>query len=325
MYFARQDPEPPPESPKPRPSPPAAGLALVFFAVAAAGLFLTRSYISVREDWLPLWQLLQEMVFFGLPWAVFYQIKPESRPFTRLDRPPKLGACVMTALAALIGLEYFSGLDSLWVAMLSRFGLNLDTLSVWLSSGVDTSLFAAMLVTAAAPALFEELSFRGLLLPALERYGTSRAVVLTGTLFALTHMSLPGLPTHLLLGCVLAMLAIASDSLILPMVYHFAHNAGAVALNYMTTTVETSLTDLLSRELTTTLAIQTAVSFVIWALMLRAAFVRASVDGSTVKGEVFPPTEKLTQRIPRGIWISLALMILLLASVYVLQFLALSL
>jgi membrane protease YdiL (CAAX protease family) len=279
---------------------PSARIAFALFAVSAALLFCAHQFVTVRDDWLPLWQLIQEMAFFGLPWAIYYQMKPDAKPFTRMTRIPggwggepvqtgvlsaarpiRISTCLITVLTAIIGLEYFSGMDTLWVALLSRFGLNLDTLGQWLAVENSAGLFTSLLAMAAAPALFEELSFRGLLLPAMERYGSGRAAVITGVLFALAHMSLPGLPTHLLLGVALGMLAIASDSLVLPMIYHFAHNAGAIAVGYFAQVDEAlALRELLSRDVTLTVFIQTAVSFALWALMMRSVFMSASAGVS---------------------------------------------
>ncbi|GHU68177.1 hypothetical protein FACS1894184_09530 [Clostridia bacterium] len=299
---------------------PSAAAAVAIFALSAALLFCARQFVDVREDWLPLWQLIQEIAFFGLPWAVYYQFRPDAKPFTRLTAVPRVGACVMTALAALIGLEYFSGLDTLWVTLLSRFGINMDTLGFWLdSSNVDMDLITALLTAAAAPALFEELAFRGLMLPAMERYGSGRAAVLVGTLFALTHMSLLGLPTHLLLGIVLCLLAIASDSLILPMIYHFAHNAGAVAVNYFVQGDDMmTLRQLLSRDMTLTVFIQTAVSFALWALMMRSAFTMASAGQ---KEHVLGSIRR--ERFPRGLAVAVGALVLALLTVYALQFVTL--
>jgi membrane protease YdiL (CAAX protease family) len=317
---------------------PSARIAFALFAASVALLFCARQFITVGDDWLPLWQLTQEIVFFGLPWAIYYQAKPDAKPFTRMTRIPlgrggtpiqtgergaarpiRISTCLVTALAALIGLEYFSGMDTLWVALLSRFGLNLDTLGQWLAAENSEGLFTSLLAMAAAPALFEELSFRGLLLPAMERYGSGRAAVITGLLFALAHMSLPGLPTHLLLGVALGMLAIASDSLILPMIYHFAHNAGAIMAGYFTQVDATlALRELLSRDVTLTVFIQTAVSFALWALMIRSVFMSASFGlPKTAQGS--PKRE----RFPRGLAIAITLLTLALLSVYALQFAAL--
>jgi membrane protease YdiL (CAAX protease family) len=303
----------------PRDNRPSARAAVALFAVAAALLFCARQFVVVRDDWLTLWQLAQEIVLFGLPWAAYYQLKPDAKPFTRMARVPRIGTCVAAALAALIGLEYFSGLDALWVTLLTRLGLNLDTLSQWLAADTGMDMPTALLIMAAAPALFEELSFRGLTLPALERYGAGRAAVISGLLFALTHMSLPGLPTHLLLGVALAMLAIASDSLVLPMVYHFAHNAGAVAVSYFVQyDTDVALREMISRETTLTVFIQTAVSFALWGLMMRMVFTGASRG----RGEQAAEAVKAA-RFPRGLMIVIILLVLLLLSVYALQLIAL--
>lgn len=303
---------------------PPAGVVIALFAVSSALLFCARLFVNVRGDWTPIWHLALEVVFFGLPWALYYQFRPESRSFSRLSAAPKLRTCIAAAIAALVGLEYLAGLNTLWLALLLRLGVSLETIRGWMAISLDyNSVLTELLIAAAAPALFEELLYRGLLLPSLERYGIGRAAVISGALFALMHLSLPGLPAQLMIGVPLAMLALASDSLILPMIYHFTHNASAIIFNNL---VRYGAADIqyetFSRETMLTASIQTAVSLVLWALLMRVVLLSALRGrGERLAGEESPDR---IERIPRGITAVIILLILLMSAVYAWQFIALT-
>ena len=97
----------------------------------------------------------------------------------------------------------------------------------------DNSLALVLLALTAvvlAP-LFEELVFRGVLLPVLARWlGRGWGVVLSGFVFAVAHLSIGELPPLLVLGIGLAMLRLSSGRLLPCVVMHACWN-GATFLN----------------------------------------------------------------------------------------------
>lgn len=90
-----------------------------------------------------------------------------------------------------------------------------------------------LLVAAVAPAFFEELLFRGFLLPALEPMGKRRAVLLSGVMFAMLHGRIEALPVHLLLGILLAALVLKTGSLFAAVLFHGAYNGILLLASYM--------------------------------------------------------------------------------------------
>jgi sodium transport system permease protein len=86
------------------------------------------------------------------------------------------------------------------------------------------------LLFAAAPALFEELGFRGVIFSLLRRSLDPReTILLSGIAFGLLHLSVPMLLTHVPLGLYLGWLRHRSGSLYPSMAAHFLHNALVVA------------------------------------------------------------------------------------------------
>jgi membrane protease YdiL (CAAX protease family) len=88
----------------------------------------------------------------------------------------------------------------------------------------------AFLLYAAAPALFEELGFRGVMFGLLRRSLDAReAILLSAIAFGILHLSVPMLITHVPLGLYLGWLRHRSGSLYPSMVAHFLHNGLVVA------------------------------------------------------------------------------------------------
>ncbi|TVR01515.1 MAG: CPBP family intramembrane metalloprotease [Deltaproteobacteria bacterium] len=89
-------------------------------------------------------------------------------------------------------------------------------------------LFAAVAV---APAVTEELLFRGFLLSGLrDRLRDGAAVAVTAVVFGLFHMSVYRFPGTVVLGVVLAVLVIRGRSLLPAMVFHLLNNGILVAV-----------------------------------------------------------------------------------------------
>jgi membrane protease YdiL (CAAX protease family) len=88
-----------------------------------------------------------------------------------------------------------------------------------------------LLLDAAWPAFFEELAFRGVIFGLLRRQLPLRdATIVSSFAFAILHLSVPSLVTHLPLGLWFCWLRIRSGSLWPSMTAHFLHNAGVLAL-----------------------------------------------------------------------------------------------
>lgn len=83
-----------------------------------------------------------------------------------------------------------------------------------------------------APALAEEFFFRFLLLRLFLPYGKSTAVWLSSILFALIHLNLAQIPYAFAAGLFLGALALSSESIWIPFLFHFTNNALSVASSY---------------------------------------------------------------------------------------------
>jgi sodium transport system permease protein len=94
------------------------------------------------------------------------------------------------------------------------------------SPGTAALLFLGASV---APAIAEELLFRGLVLQSIKRHLSTRwAVLISSAIFAAYHLNLQQLPTAFVVGVALGALAIRSGSVLPGMLLHMLHNGLAL-------------------------------------------------------------------------------------------------
>lgn len=89
----------------------------------------------------------------------------------------------------------------------------------------------ALICVAVIPAIFEEIMFRGILLVnAEEGVGSVRAILLSGFCFSLYHGSVEQTVYQFICGCLFALLAIRSRSVLPTVIIHFLNNAAIIIL-----------------------------------------------------------------------------------------------
>ena len=118
----------------------------------------------------------------------------------------------------------------------------LETMSDLLSADTVQRFIWLLFLAAIVPAVAEEALFRGIVLSSLRsRLPTAAAVVITGTVFGLFHLTpetaFRFLPTAWL-GMLLSWVVVLSGSLPLAMLLHFLNNAAVLALTTIPVTAE---------------------------------------------------------------------------------------
>lgn len=86
-------------------------------------------------------------------------------------------------------------------------------------------LFFSIIVIALIPAFMEESIFRGILLSPLKNFSVPFAVLVCGGLFALFHQNPAQTVYQFICGCLFALVAIRSGSILPTMLAHFLNNA----------------------------------------------------------------------------------------------------
>ncbi len=134
------------------------------------------------------------------------------------------------------------GVGGYFVALPLMFGVALLNQQIWQGQGGSNPLLQTVLeeqdgvalgvffLTAAVAApLFEEVLFRGFLLPSLTRYMSAGwAIALSALIFAAAHLSLSEVLPLTLLGAILGFVYTRSRNLLSPMVLHSAWNSATM-------------------------------------------------------------------------------------------------
>ena len=219
-----------PERPRPGIAP-----ALAMVLAAAAGLWVTSLAAALLNPSLSLSGELVNALMFYLPFVILpvtlYSLRHRGlSDALRLNPMPVLPALTVVFLG-LLSVYIASGVDALWTALLSAAGLHPPEAALDVTT--SRALTAQILLSAALPAVCEELLFRGVVFSAFEGRGTWRGVWLSSALFALMHGNLFGLPAYLLVGALSAYIVYALDSLYAGMLFHTVYNTAILVIMHM--------------------------------------------------------------------------------------------
>ena len=119
------------------------------------------------------------------------------------------------------------------------FPQSADNVVTTFSAIMDGNVVSVFLVIALAPAICEEMLFRGLIYNSMKaRYRVPVAIGIVAVLFGIYHMSLVKFIPTGLLGLVLCYVAYKTDSIFPSMMMHFLNNAASVAVSYYPEKIE---------------------------------------------------------------------------------------
>ena len=122
----------------------------------------------------------------------------------------------------------------------------IEAMTAFLASGEGVKRIVILLSVAGLPAIFEELSFRGVLQPLLIRATGSAfwGIALTAIVFSAIHFQFSGFLPRVLLGALFGWLAHRTGSLIPGIAAHFANNALAAVTLWVTGSMTDDILDL---------------------------------------------------------------------------------
>ncbi len=141
---------------------------------------------------------------------------------------PKIAVLLCVMAVVLLNVSVVA--NDWFLQLLTKLGCDVTTKPITNQQILQNPVLAVV-VACILPAINEELLFRGLIAKGLQtRLGNTTAIVLTGLLFALFHGS-PAQTLHqFAFGSMLAYVAIATQSIILPVIAHLCNNLAAMLL-----------------------------------------------------------------------------------------------
>ena len=123
--------------------------------------------------------------------------------------------------------------------LISLFPQSADNIVTAFSTVMDGNIVSVLLTIALAPAVCEEMLFRGLIYNSMKtRYRVPVAITIVAVLFGIYHMSLVKFIPTGFLGLVLCYVAYKTGSIFPSMMMHFINNAFSVAASCYPETVE---------------------------------------------------------------------------------------
>lgn len=205
----------------------------LFFAMLAMILLLYAAIPAQAKNLA--WGLVftEVGIFLGLPLAFAYYLKLDIVSTFRL-RAPGFRYLVAAALIFIAG-EFCAGtIVSIQNAIFPLPKELLDLMEKLLRATRDQPLWLIILISAVLPAFCEELTFRGVILSGLlTRLRPVWALMFTGAIFAVFHLSLHRFFPIFLLGWALSYLVWKSGSIFTGMFLHLLNNAAAgIVVNY---------------------------------------------------------------------------------------------
>lgn len=206
---------------------PAVGDILLLFSLLILVLIMAGSVLIVKWG---IYGLIGEQLLIFLCTALYnWYIKTDFKEVFSLNKPKV--SDIAGAIISIAGLFIFMILISIPLSLI--FKESADTVNesfayIW----EDKPVWMLILSSAVLPAICEEFAFRGFLFGSLShRFKPATAIIWTGLIFGLYHMSLVKLLVVGVLGCYLAFVVYKTKSIYVSMFMHCINNTLAVLMS----------------------------------------------------------------------------------------------
>lgn len=139
----------------------------------------------------------------------------------------------LIAILAQFGLMFsLSGVNALFIEFLKGIFPGYNPEDIVFPSMEGFGIVGVFITVAVLPAVMEEGLFRGLVFGGLKKFGLAFSVLVSGALFSLFHMNPMQTVYQFLCGCMFALIAYKSGSILPTMLAHFLNNAAVVLIYY---------------------------------------------------------------------------------------------
>lgn len=203
-------------------------LSLVLVRMLSTSLNLSDNI----SDWL--FSFLVQVVSMGVIPIVLYKFWVKDNVVTGLYIKPKLPAKIygITLIIALLFIFLTMGVSAIWQIIIRLLGFTPANNPSTIYSGPEV-LILGIICTAVFPAIFEEITDRGLLMRLFDDVSDDRnKVIYMAVLFALAHQNILQSGYTFVGGLILAYLAVKTKSIVPGMIIHFLNNLSSVLISY---------------------------------------------------------------------------------------------
>ena len=199
---------------------------------------------NIRANWAVYFILsfLVEFLFAVAAWTVAKARSVEIVPAACVNKKVNGKIVGLGFLVAVVCLFFFGPLTNAFVSFLELCGYS-SVLSE-IEIGTVWSYLAYIITTCLAPAIFEELLFRGVILSGFKEYGKKVAVVISALIFMLMHGNAEQTIHQFIIGLVIGYIFIESGNLWLGVIVHFFNNFISITELFVLTIMSKSMPNL---------------------------------------------------------------------------------
>ena len=165
--------------------------------------------------------------------CVYFVAKPRNINMVanlRLKRAPSIKQILLCVAISIVCLFGFSAITNIFLEVLYRMGYSSVTSEIVIPNFASYLFY--ILVICIAPAVCEEILFRGLICNGLKKMGNVVAVVGSAFIFMIMHGSPDQTVHQFILGIILALAFLVTNNLWVPIVIHFVNNFIAITITY---------------------------------------------------------------------------------------------
>lgn len=209
-------------------------LLLMYFGISkAVGSFFGIVYVfvnsyfslspSLNEIFYQIINMLSYIVGITLPFIIYLLIVKIPLKFAIPLKRPRASLAI-PAIPITLGLSVVGIIvASVFVTFFETFGLSYnvplgDTPQSWVAR------ILYIIYLSVLPAIFEEITCRGILMQSLRRHGDLFALVVSSIIFSLLHGNFMQIPNAFVLGLAFGFFALRTNSLITSILMHFFNN-----------------------------------------------------------------------------------------------------
>ena len=156
---------------------------------------------------------------------IFFNRKKENQ----ITQPVKLKKFLMYVLIAISSFLCLYPIVVCFDSMLIKCGISLSSIPYSLTT---KSYFISLISLVIAPAICEELLFRGLIFKGLKKHGKSFAIIISSLMFSLFHMSISQTIYPILMGLLLSVIMFYENNIYYCIAVHLTNNFLSLTLSY---------------------------------------------------------------------------------------------
>lgn len=207
-------------------------IMVLFVALRICTAMDVFSFLGNSED-LILTVIIQVGLMFVLPWLLFSKLN-KKKPFDTWEDFRFKGTSFKVVLIAIaIGIVVF--ILNIFVSTFFSYILSMFGYRTASSAGGEQTwgtFFLSLFTVAVLPAVCEEFTHRGMILSSYKKLGFKKAVLLSGLMFGLIHLNVGQFFYATIIGIILAVVTLYSQSLVPAIIIHFINNAFNVYFDF---------------------------------------------------------------------------------------------